>query len=104
MGGAVVAVIILRKQEDLVEHFRRARATSAATAKSLDELGVDDRAVWHSMVRRAVVREVSPGRFYLDEPSWQAMKGGRRVRVGLVLAALALLAAALLVGKSMAAL
>lgn len=85
MGASVAAIVILRKQEDLVEHFRHAGATSSATAKSVDELGVDTRMVWHGMLRRAVVREASPGRFYLDEPSWEAMRGRRRRRVVIVL-------------------
>ena len=91
MGASVAAIVILRKQEDLIQHFRSAGATSTATAKTIAELGVDTRLVWHGMVRRAVVREASPGRFYLDEPSWEAMVSRRRIRVRIALAVLAVL-------------
>lgn len=96
MGASVAAIVILRKQEDLVEHFRNAGATSGATAKSVDELGVDTRLVWHGMLRRAVVREASPGRFYLDEAAWEAMRDRRRVRVMIALAVVALLLVAVI--------
>ena len=91
MGASAAAIVILRKQEDLIQHFRSAGAISTGTAKSVDELGVETRLVWSGMLRRAVVREASPGRFYLDEPSWEAMVSRRRIRVRIALAVVAVL-------------
>ena len=91
MGGSVAAIVIIRKQEELVERFRAVGATTTTTAKSIDELGVDTRLVWNGMVRRSVVREASPGLFYLDAPSWQAVKRRRSLMAGIALAALGFL-------------
>ncbi len=85
MGASVAAIVILRKQSDLVDHFRTAGATSAASARTIDELGVDARLVWSGMVRRAVVREASPGRFFLDEPTWEGVRRTRLFRVRILL-------------------
>ena len=91
MGGSVAAIVIIRKQEELVERFRAVGATTTTTAKSIDELGVDTHLVWNGMVRRAVVREASPGLFYLDAPSWKAVKRRRSLMTGIALAALGIL-------------
>ena len=91
MGGSVAAIVIIRKQEELVERFRAVGATTTTTAKSIDELGVDTRLVWNGMVRRSVVREASPGLFYLDTPSWKAVKRRRSLMAGIALAALGFL-------------
>ena len=91
MGGSVAAIVIIRRQEELVERFRAVGATTTTTAKSIDELGVDTRLVWSGMVRRSVVREASPGLFYLDAPSWKAVKRRRSLMTGIALAALGIL-------------
>lgn len=91
MGGSVAAIVIIRKQEELVERFRAVGATTTTTAKSIDELGVDTHLVWNGMVRRSVVREASPGLFYLDALSWKAVKRRRSLMAGFALAALGFL-------------
>jgi hypothetical protein len=76
--GAVAAAIIIRREKDLVAHFQQARATSAATAKSLSALGVEENMILRRMRERAVIREGAPGTLYLDEPSWVALRHTRR--------------------------
>ena len=88
MGAA--AVVILRKQRDIVEVFEGARATSPATARDPDELGIDRSVIFHGLVRRAVLREAGEGRYYVDQPSWQALHYQRR-RMALVVFAAVLL-------------
>ena len=84
MGAA--AVVILRKQRDIVEVFEGARATSPVTARDPDELGIDKSAIFNGLVRRAVLREAGNGRYYFDQPSWQALHYQRRRMLAIVLA------------------
>lgn len=71
MGAA--AAVILRKQRDIVHVFQGARATSPETARIPDQLGIDENLVFKGLVRRAIVRPAGGGRYYVDEPSWNAM-------------------------------
>ncbi len=96
MGAAVV--IIVRKQKEIVEVFEGARATTAELARYPDELGIDESHIFRGLVRRAVLRPTGDGRYFLDVPSWVAMKDQRR-RVAMV-TALAVLA--LVIGLGMA--
>lgn len=96
MGAAVV--IIVRKQREIVEVFEGARATAPELARYPDELGIDESHIFRGLVRRAVLRPVGDGRYYVDEPSWVAMNDRRR-RLTAVTAVAVL---ALVVGLAMA--
>lgn len=79
MGAAAGAVIVAERR--MVEAFETAGATSPATARSPDELGVHSTSLgWHRLTRRAVIREASPGSglYYLDREVWQALRRTRR--------------------------
>lgn len=83
--GAAAAAIIIKREKDLVEHFRRARATTPQTAQSPDALGVDDNnLIWRILVKSAVIRAGTDGSYYLDEPSWEAL-GRRRRRLAIIM-------------------
>lgn len=88
MGAPAIAIIIRKKENDLVDYFRDSGAVSPDTARSLTELQVapDDFAL-RRLHRRAVIREVHPGEFYLDEEVWIAVRNTRR-RVAFLLVAL----------------
>jgi hypothetical protein len=101
MAVAAVAVI-MRKERDLVDTFRRASALSPDQARSLTQLGVDDRGVaWRRLTNRAVIRESTPGSYYLDLPSWEAVRYIRKrlMIVILVLVISVLVSVLLLVPK-----
>ena len=84
MGAA--AAVIIRKEKDLVAHFRDVRAVSPETAQSLGALRVHEDAMALRRLRnRAVIRQGAPGTYYLDEPSWEALG---RLRRRLILVAL----------------
>ncbi len=76
--GAAAAAIIIRKEKDLVAHFQQARAISPSSAQSLGALRVEDGMALRRLQERAVIREGAPGMFYLDEPSWLALRHTRR--------------------------
>jgi hypothetical protein len=100
--GAAAAAIIIKREKDLVEHFRRAGATTPQTAQSPDALGVeDDNFIWRTLVKSAVIRAGTSGDYYLDEPSWEAMgRRRRRLAVIMVVAAVALGVLLFLAGTS----
>ncbi|HTE45858.1 MAG TPA: hypothetical protein VK636_11480, partial [Gemmatimonadaceae bacterium] len=62
------------KERDIVNTYRGAGATTAAAARRADELDVNQHVAFHRLVQRAVLREAGDGRFYLDEPSWHALR------------------------------
>jgi hypothetical protein len=82
--GAAAAAIIIKREKDLVEHFRRAAATNPQAAQSSAALGVEENLVWRRLVSSAVIRPGAAGTYYLDEPSWEAL-GRRRRRVAVII-------------------
>ena len=96
MGAAGVAVILL-KERHVAEAFELAGITSAEKARAPEELGVGMHGIgWRRLVDRAIVREASPGKWYLDTPSWVATRRLRRRR-SLVLFVLVIVAAAFII-------
>lgn len=88
MAAAVAAVIAARERQ-LVEMFEQHRATSPASARTLDEMGLDpDGLGFRHLSRRAIVRQTNDGRYYVDLEAWQARQALRR-RVALVMVPIA---------------
>jgi hypothetical protein len=92
---APVAAIILHKEKIAVEAFRRAGAVSPDRAISLAEVGASEGIAFRKLRARAVLRETTPGRYYLDEPAWAAM---RRLRHRMAIAAIAILLGLVFIG------
>lgn len=91
--GAVAVAVIVAKEREIVEAFRDVGATSPERGVTLDQVGVDERIGFRRLRQHAVIREASPGRYYLDEEVWTAVRATRR-RVALVLLAIGALLAA----------
>lgn len=95
MGAAVAAVILMRERR-VVEAFERVGATSPERAVSAHDVNVDEVGIgWRRLRERAIVREASPGRFYLDVEVWQA---NRRMRHRIVFVMAVILLAVLVFG------
>ena len=62
----------------MVGRFEAAGALSRERAQTLEQLGVHRGLILHRLRERAVVREASPGHFYVDEESWTAVRRMRR--------------------------
>jgi hypothetical protein len=75
--SAVVAVI-LAKERRMVARFRAAGAVSDASARPLDDLGIDRGVILRRLRERAVIRDAGGERYSLDEPSWAAVRRSRR--------------------------
>jgi hypothetical protein len=77
MGAAVAAVLV--KERHVVDAFLRAGATSPERAVVPEDIGVDLTGVGgRRLLRHAVLRATSPDRYYLDEPTWVAIRSTRR--------------------------
>ena len=78
MGASAAVAIIIRREKDLVAHFRSHGAIDAAHAMTPAALGVEQRMAWEILSRNAVIRDGASGTFYLDEVSWEAGQQRRR--------------------------
>lgn len=89
MGAAIIA-ILRRREREVVDDFRAAGATSPETAQSYTALGMGDSLAVKRLHNRAVIREASPGMYYLDEEVWAAVRRAR-VRIATVMLSIVLL-------------
>ena len=93
MGAAAVAAILRKREQEVIDDFRAAGATSRDRAQSYAAIGLGDSLAIKRLRNRAVIREGSPGTYYLDEEVWAAVI---RTRRRLVLTVLSLISLALL--------
>lgn len=75
---STVAAVILARERRMVNRVRTAGAVTPEQARTLDELGISKGVILRRLRERAVIRQAGPDRFYLDEPSWEAVRRSRR--------------------------
>jgi hypothetical protein len=93
MGASAAVAAVLAKERHVVEAFQRARATSPERAVVPDDIGVDLAGVGgRRLLRHAVLRATTSGQYYLDEPTWIALRSTRRRMVFVVLVIVGLVA------------
>jgi len=91
MGAAAAIAILRRKEREVVDDFRAAGALSPSTAQSFSAIGLGDSPAIKRLHSRAVIREASPGLYYLDEEVWAAVRRSRqRLAVVILILVLAL--------------
>jgi hypothetical protein len=99
MGAAAMAAAAMRKREqDVIDDFRAAGATSPQQAQSYEPSGHGESLALRRLKNRAVIREAAPGTFYLDELVWAAVRRTRMRLVLTLIAVLAVLLAGILLG------
>jgi len=81
MGAAVAAAAMRRREQEVIDDFRAAGATSPDRAQSYTAIGLGDTRALRRLRNRAVIREAAPGVYYLDEEVWAAV---RRTRLRLL--------------------
>lgn len=92
MGAAVIAMAMAQERR-VVDAFEREGVTSPDRARPLTDLGVEPHGFgWRMLIRQAIVRQTSPGLYYLDLESWRASIAMRRRRLLLVLILVAVIA------------
>ena len=74
---SVIAVII-GKERRMVGRLVAAGATSKEKAMTLEDVGLHRGVILHRLRQRAVIREATPGRYYVDVESWDAVRRMRR--------------------------
>ena len=62
----------------MVNRLRTAGAVNPQQARTLEQLGISRGVILRRLRERAVIRQAGPDRYYLDEPSWEAVRRGRR--------------------------
>ncbi len=85
MTAAAAGAMIIREKR-IVAAFQAAGATSPDRAVTREHLSVHAGAAWRRLQRRAVLREAEPDRWYLDLPSWDALRALRQRLVIVVFA------------------
>ena len=78
MGAPAIAAVMRRREQEVVDDFRAAGATSPERAQSYTALGFGESLALRRLHNRAVIREAAPGVFYLDEEVWAAVRRTRR--------------------------
>lgn len=85
-----VVAIIIGKERRMVGRLVSAGAVSKESAKTLESVGLHGGLILHRLRERAVIRETTPGHFYVDLESWEAVRHMRR-RAASVVGILALI-------------
>ena len=98
MGAAAAVAIMRMKERQVVDDFRAAGAVSPSTAQSYAAMGFGVTRAVKRLHDRAVIREASPGLYYLDEEVWIAVRRNRRRRAVMLGSVLALVFLGLAVG------
>jgi len=98
MGAPAVAAILRLREQEVIDDFRAAGATSPDRAQSYQAIGLGDSLAIKRLRNRAVIREVAPGTYYLDEEVWAAVIRTRRRLVITLLSVISLMLLGILVG------
>ena len=98
MGAAAVAAILRKREQEVIDDFRAAGATSPDRAQSYQAIGLGDTLAIKRLHNRAVIREAAPGTYYLDEEVWAAVIRTRRRLVITILSIMALTLLGVLLG------
>src|SRR3954465_4648331 len=98
MGAAAVAAVIARREQEVIDDFRAAGATSPDRAQSYTAIGLGDTLAIKRLRNRAVIREAAPGTYYLDEEVWAAVIRTRRRLVLTILSIIMLTLLGVLLG------
>ena len=84
---------------EVVNDFRAAGAISRETAQSYTAMGLGQSLGLKRLRDRAVIRESSPGTYYLDEEVWAAVRRTRRRIATVFIVILAFLLIGMLAGS-----
>src|SRR5205823_3919286 len=98
MGAAVVAAAMRRREQEVIDDFRAAGATSPDRAQSYTAIGLGETLAVRRLRNRAVIREAAAGVFYLDEEVWSAVRRTRLRMLTVFIAILGVLMFGILLG------
>ena len=84
MGAPAIVAVMRRRENEVIDDFRAAQATSREKAQSYMAVGLGHSLALKRLRERAVIREATPGTYYLDEEVWTAVRKTRR-RIGSIM-------------------
>ena len=61
----VITAVMVHKQRAIVRRFEQTAATTAATARTAEQLGLTPGMAWHQLVGHAVLRCPGEARFWM---------------------------------------
>jgi hypothetical protein len=82
----LIVIIVVTRIRRIVNRFLETGTTSPKAARSLPELNMRHSLLFSRLVRRNVIIEVAPGRYYLDESNYADYRQRRRSIALIILA------------------
>lgn len=95
MTAAVIAILV-HKEEELIESFRKHGALSSDGAMTTSALSISEDVTFRRLRDRAMIGEAAPDRFYLDEETVAARRRTTRRQLTIVLIMAAIVAITML--------
>jgi hypothetical protein len=97
---ALIVILVVRKTQQITDAYKTSGATDHETARTPGELGLRRGLLFKRLVRRNVLIEIAPGRYYLDETSLEIYFARRKTRMmAVVIVLIALIAADMVFGR-----
>jgi len=87
----MIVIIIVIRFKKIINQFKVTGTTTPRAAKTLLELNIRNSLIFKNLVRRNVIVEISPDRFYLQEDHLDEYIRARRMRMLLTIGILILL-------------
>jgi len=85
------APMIIAKTRRIVRRFENADATSPKNARTLEELNLRHGLILRRLIRKEVIVEASPQRFYLNRGNLLNFEESRKIRMKAVLVIIAVI-------------
>lgn len=67
MSAPIAAIIVSKKRRQIIDAFRKSGTVSSESAKTLEEIDLNDSVLLKVQRMRNVIVEAKPNHFYLDE-------------------------------------
>ena len=87
----LIVIIMVARRRKIIQRFRNSGATTPLNAKTLQELNLRGRLIISRMVRRNLLVETQPGKYYLQENLLEEYYRQRRMLLLVVMIILAIL-------------
>ena len=81
----LIVILIMARTRKIIDRFKNSGSTNPQNAKTLQELNLRSRWIVSRMVRRNLIVETQPGKYYLQENMINEYYQKRRKRVIVVL-------------------
>lgn len=86
----VITSWMQRRQRAIVRAFEQGAVTSAAMARTAEQIGLRPDMAWHHLVGQAVLRCPGEGSYFLDVANWQRLRRRRHHLALMVMVALSI--------------